>query len=352
MSTHTDPQNPLPSAKPTILELAARLSLSKGAVSRILNDKGEGFSEETRRRVFSVAQEIGYVPNPLARALATGRSGFIALWVQTLVTSYHAQVAHAMEEALETHGYQIAVTPFGRFETRREKYAGTPAGVDGMIAHEIYGDILPLLFRGVNRKVPVVTTGIFAPMNGYDHVYVDLSGAAEDAVRHLVRSGRRRIAYASDDIHSRSQDTRFLAYHAVMAESGLEPELIGLPGSDRASIRSALRDTIGEQGCPEALFCHNDDAAIAAYRALCDLKLRVPDDCALVGCDGIPDTEYLPVPITTIVQPYAEMCETACRLLERRLADPDADLQQVTLPALLEIRESSLASPQQNRHLP
>lgn len=329
------------SAKPTISDLAARLSLSKGTVSRILNDKGNAFSEETRSRVFAVAREIGYTPNPLARALATGRTGFVALWVQTLVTSYHAQVAHAMEEALEAQGYQIAVTPFGGFDRKREKYKGTLAGVDGMIAHEIYGDILPLLFRDANRKVPIVTTGIFGPLENGDHVQVDLAGAAREAVQHLVDSGRRRIAYASDDMWARPLDSRSLAYHAVLAESGLVPELIGLPGSDRASIRVALREYIGEHGGPDALFCHNDDTAIAAYRALCDLGLRVPDDCALVGCDGISDTEYLPVPITTIVQPYAALCETACQFLNRRLAEPDAEVQHAVLHAVLEIRQSS-----------
>lgn len=341
MSTASKQKKRLSSAKPTISDLAERLSLSKGTVSRILNEKGASFSEETRSRVFAVAHEIGYSPNPLARALATGKSGFVALWIQTLVTSYHAQVAHAMEEALEQQGYQIAVTPFGRFDRNREGYAGIPAGVDGMIAHEMYGDIWPLLFRDVTQQIPVVTTGIFAPAESRDHVQVDLAGAAAEAVRHLVSSGRRRIAYASDDMFSRTADKRYMAYQEILAESGLEPELINLPGQDRASIRSFLQVYVQEKGCPGAIFCHNDDAAIAIYRGLLDLNLEVPEDCALVGCDGIPDTEYLPVPITTIVQPLATVCETACQFLKRRLAEPDAPSQQAAFPAVLEIRESS-----------
>jgi LacI family transcriptional regulator len=291
--------------------------------------------------VFAVAQEIGYSPNPLARALATGKSGFVALWVQTLVTSYHAQVAHAMEEALENHGYQIAVTPFGRFDQSRDTYAGIPAGVDGMIAHEMYGDIWPLLFRDAAPQIPVVTTGIFAPPESRDHVQVDLAGASAEAVRHLVSSGRRRIAYASDDMHTRRFDKRFMAYQSVLKDSGLEPELIHLPGQQRATIRQYIRGYIEESGCPEAIFCHSDDVAIAVYRALVDLGLSVPGDCALVGCDGIPDTEYLPTPITTIVQPYASVCDTACRFLEQRLADPQCPPQQATFSAVLEFRDSS-----------
>lgn len=341
MNVANKPRKRLSSSKPTISDLAQRLSLSKGTVSRILNEKGAAFSEETRSRVFAVALEIGYSPNPLARALATGKSGFVALWMQTLVTSYHAQVAHAMEEALEHHGYQIAVTPFGRFDRSREGYAGIPAGVDGMIAHEMYGDIWPLLFRDATQQIPVVTTGIFAPPQSRDHVQVDLAGASVEAVQHLVASGRRRIAYASDDMHTRSDDKRFMAYQSVLRESGVPPELIDLPGQNRAVIRAYLRGYVEKHGCPGAIFCHNDDAVIATYRALLDLNLRVPEDCALVGCDGIPDTEYLPVPITTIVQPYSAVCETACQFLKRRLAEPDAPPQQATFPAVLEIRPSS-----------
>jgi LacI family transcriptional regulator len=341
MDTAAKQKRRLASSKPTISDLAQRLSLSKGTVSRILNEKGAAFSEETRSRVFAVAHEIGYSPNPLARALATGKSGFVALWLQTLVTSYHAQVAHAMEEALERHDYQIAVTPFGRFDRNREGYAGIPAGVDGMIAHEMYEDIWPLLFRDATQQIPVVTTGIFAPMESRDHVQVDLAAAASEAMRHLVQSGRQRIAYASDDVQSRKADMRFIAYQSVLTESGLTPELIGLPGQDRASIRTFVKSYVLEIGCPGAIFCHNDDAAIATYRALLDLGLRVPEDCALVGCDGIPDTEYLPVPITTIVQPYADVCETACQFLKCRLADPECPPQHAVFPAVLEVRDSS-----------
>jgi LacI family transcriptional regulator len=142
-------------------------------------------------------------------------------------------------------------------------------------------------------------------------------------------------------MRTRAADKRYLAYQQGLAESGLPPELIDLPGQDRATIRTFLRGYIQESGCPGAIFCHNDDAALAAYRALLDLDIRVPEDCALVGCDGIPDTEYLPVPITTIVQPYSALCETACQFLKRRIAEPDCPAQQATFAAVLEKRDSS-----------
>jgi DNA-binding LacI/PurR family transcriptional regulator len=80
---------------------------------------------------------------------------------------------------------------------------------------------------------------------------------------------------------------------------------------------------------------------LGIYRGLCNLKLRVPEDVAPVGCDGIQDTKYLECPITTLVQPVAEMCATAWKFLENRLRHPKAKQQRATLKPALAIRGSS-----------
>jgi LacI family transcriptional regulator len=81
--------------------------------------------------------------------------------------------------------------------------------------------------------------------------------------------------------------------------------------------------------------------AIAIYRGLCDMKLRVPEDVALVGCDGIQDTEYLECPLTTLVQPVAESCGTAWQFLCQRLENPQLKRQHAVLQPKLVVRESS-----------
>jgi LacI family transcriptional regulator len=92
---------------------------------------------------------------------------------------------------------------------------------------------------------------------------------------------------------------------------------------------------------PEAFFCHNDDIAMGVYRGLVDLGIKIPDDSALVGCDGIEDAEYLETPLSTIVQPIAEMCRHAFQLLERRISDPTSPIQEVHLYPDFVIRQSS-----------
>jgi LacI family transcriptional regulator len=323
----------------TINELASRLNLSKGSVSRILNHKGEGFSEETRRRVFTLAEELGYHPHPIARALATGRTGFVALWIKDIYSSYHAQVAHRMEDQLERGGFHVVIALHGRTEGAVSgAYLPVSGGIDGIIAHE------HRWVGGSERypsSIPIISTGVGGDPANRDYVGVALTAAATEAVRHLIAPGRTRIAYVMNDLEHRSRDPRYQAYLSVLADAGLLPETIDPPGEDRASVRAAVREYIREAGCPQALFCHNDDAAIASYRALCDLGIRVPDDVALFGCDGIEDTEYLSTPLSTIAQPLEAMCDTAWRFLERRLAEPDAPPQQIILQPTLVIRESS-----------
>jgi LacI family transcriptional regulator len=128
-----------------------------------------------------------------------------------------------------------------------------------------------------------------------------------------------------------------------MRQAKLKPEFIYYPLSEqqRTSARELIQQYIGKHGCPEAIFCHSDDAALGIYRGLCDLKLRVPEDVALVGCDGIQDTEYLECPLTTLVQPVAAMCATAWRFLLQRMEQPTTKLQRANLKPKLVIRESS-----------
>ena len=129
----------------------------------------------------------------------------------------------------------------------------------------------------------------------------------------------------------------------MMRRTGLKPEFLYYPLSEqqREIVRQLIRDYVRQHGCPEAIFCHSDDVALGIYRGLCDLKLRVPQEVALVGCDGIQDGEYLECPLTTIVQPVAEMCAAAWRFLVQRLERPKMKKQQTVLKPKLVVRESS-----------
>ena len=328
----------------TLKDIAKRLDVSHATVSRALNRPEDPLiSEATRLRVKQVAEEMGYRPNHAARSLATGRTGLIALWLwsEAVPNSYHANVSQLMHAAAQSRSYQMLVNLVSRNTLE------SPANnlfdawhVDGIIAHEA-GPAIQSQFQGALRPpVPVVATGAYHFLEGVDRVTIDVQEGAMLAVKHLLEIGRRRIVYITDDLAHRASDPRFAAYDHLIGEAGLKREFLDVPNS-RAAVRQRVRNYVEANGVPEALFCHNDDMAIAAYRGLCDLGIRVPDDVAIIGCDGIEDTEYLEVPLTTIAQPLSEMCEIACQFLEQRIEDPSRPLQEACLPAHLVIRSST-----------
>jgi DNA-binding LacI/PurR family transcriptional regulator len=172
-----------------------------------------------------------------------------------------------------------------------------------------------------------------------------LFAGAMEAMEHLIGSGFRRIAHATFVREDSADADRRNAYLKAMQKAKLKPEFIYYPLAEqqRIIVRRMIQDYIREQGRPDAIFCHSDDVALGIYRGLCDMKLRVPEDVALVGCDGIQDTEYLECQITTLVQPVEEMCAAALRFLMERIAGEAATKpQKLKLKPKLVIRDSSI----------
>jgi len=195
------------------------------------------------------------------------------------------------------------------------------------------------------KSVPVVSLGTYSSLLT-DHVQVDMEAGTMEAMRHLIGAGFRRIAHATFVRKNIAGESRRIGYTKAMRDAGLEPEYIHYPLTERQRpvARQLIQEYVREHGRPEAIFCHSDDVALGIYRGLCDAGIRVPADIALVGCDGIEDTEYLECPLTTLVQPVAEMCATAWQFLQNRLAEPAIPLQHSLLALKLAIRDSSFRS--------
>jgi DNA-binding LacI/PurR family transcriptional regulator len=328
----------------TLRDVARRLNLSDATVSRVLNGRDDPFiSEATRRRVKAVAGEMGYRPNRTARALVTGRTHLISLWMLDLYSPFYAQVVYHVAAQLRPLPYQMLVTLTDRDPRSPSEMRDLASWeVDGILAHEN----APFLnaFREANPsfRPPIVAMGSFScPPEEIDRVGIDLYSGTVEAVRHLVARGGRRIAYLVNDRSNFPDKHRHAAYHAVLGAAGLPPESIVTSDQSRGGARVTVRDYVRDHGCPDALFCHNDDMAIGAYLGLRDQGIRIPDDVALVGCDGIEDTEWLECPLSTLAQPLEQMCALAGEFLQRRIDDPNAPRQQAMLQPTLVIRESS-----------
>ncbi len=326
----------------TIYDIADRLKISHSTVSRVLNNRGTNFiSERTRNRVFEMSRELGYRPNLSARALVTGRTGNIAIWSSHITRPFYAQVVAAIESLLSANDYKMILRPGYDLPAGPSWLdALQTMSADGIIAVDVYHSARrDGLGDHVKLSQPCVFAGVYQPEFA-DYVRVDLRDAAMQAVETMVSAGCRSIAFVASNRHVEIREQRQLAYLSVMEAAGLAPSYIRLNDSDRAAAREGVEQYLKDNYLPDGIVCFNDEIAIGAYSAIRRAGMRVPEDVLIVGCDGIEDIEYLDTPLATIAQPIDAMCKLAWSFLERRIAEPDAPLQQITLKASLIVRES------------
>lgn len=325
-----------------LADIAEKLNLSESTVSRVLSGQRDPLiSKATRDLVRAAAREMGYRPNAAARALVTGRTNVIALWIGSVFPVFYSQVIRICTESVKSDGYSIRIVDIGRSDTRSGSINWP---TDGILAFDSGGLIDRLIASRQLFRGPVVGFGL-SYSRSVDHVGVDLLKPSAEALRHLISSGRKRIAYVGPRTADGPRDPRCAAYSVVLADAGLAHEPVEFeaasPATYRAAAREIIRSYVPEAGAPEALFCYDDETAIGACRGLRDLGLRIPEDVAVVGCDGIEETLYHNPPISTIAIPLEKMCRKAWEFLQKRLQDPDLPVQEAEIEAVFEKRGSS-----------
>ena len=325
----------------TQAQIAEKLGVSRQLVTLALAGYPQ-VAKATRERIEKAAEEMGYRPNPHALALRQKRTGIIALWIPDQISSHYSHVARELGRLVKQSGQELIVSETGAGESK-QVWSHVP--VDGICAVDATTAALRELETMAARSLPVVSLGAYnSPVT--DTVRMDMAAGTAEVMSHLIGSGYRRIAHATFVAVHDDKKSRRSGYAKAMLAAGLDPEYIIYPlgETQRPIARRIIREFIRDHGLPEAIFCHSDDAALGIYRGLLDEGIRVPDDVALVGCDGIEDTEYLECPLTTLVQPVAEMCEMAWQFLQNRLADSGLPRQQALLAPRLAIRGSSTRS--------
>jgi len=333
------------SGRPTRDDVAKYANISGATVSRVLSGRTDlSISPETRARVLDAAKKLGYRPNPAARALTNGRTGLVGFWMCLDYSRYRGQVLDHMRTQLAQTEMALAVTDVDKEYTwvhSFERPLRVP--VDGIIAFDNSASV-EAFARDHDRLAPGIP---FVSMGAYwseeqSFVGVDLRAGADEAMAHLLSTGRKRVAYmapwTSELIDS---GPRYDAYTTKMEEAGLSPHTIAIESVSFSPVKEALLRE-HERGClPDAILCMNDDIAIAVSYVLQGLGLKVGDDIALVGFDGIEEAEHCLCPITTVRQPIEEMCQLTYRFLKAQMDNPDAPLQQRILKPELVIREST-----------
>ena len=296
------------SSKVTLGMVAKACGVSPSTVSRILNGTAI-VSPDKRLAVDKAIAELGFVPNPIARGLAGGRSMSIGVVTQAIDSPFYGLALRGIEEELSRAGYSPLFVSghWNADEERRCINVLQSRRVDGIIV--LTGRLSDDDLRHYAAALPMVVTGRKLEAPGlYSLDFNDYEGARL-ATHHLLSIGHRRIAFISGDpVHPDAME-RLRGYKSALkaARVPFDPVLV-LPGKFQEESGTLAVERLLDSRAPfTAIFAANDQMAFGAALALYRRGLRVPDDVSLVGFDDLPGAQHSIPPLTTIHQAGLEL---------------------------------------------
>lgn len=330
----------------TIRDIAERMNLSKSTVSHALNGHSKHVSAEVRERVLTVAKEMGWWPNHVARALATGRThtiGFVPHSLdRTALTSPFCRSALSAiyVAAEENHLHVLLPTGYDPADPEGTRGRLFEAQVDGLIL--LASTNARLLEDLIQRGLPMATVASPSVRIGASF-NADNVGGASAAIDHLVVLGHRRIGLVTNglmaDVHARVCAARQrLALREAECCEYEAPELT-VAGGYEAGLQ-----LIDDPNRPTAVFCVNDQTAYGLIHAARDRGLRIPEDLSVVGFDDDELSHSFLPPLTTVRQPIAEMATAAFDSILSQIAGQPAAGR--VFPTQLVLRASTARAPE------
>lgn len=331
---------------PNIRDVARLAGVSYQTVSRVLNDH-PSIRPATRDRVVSAIAELGYRPNPAARALVTSRSRTIGVLSSQTSQYGPATSIAAIELAARDAGYRSSVTTIATTDVTSIR-----AALDYLLSQSIEALVVIApqqrvldVITELSIDVPYVTlqTSDVTERHG---MTTDQVLGARLATRHLIDLGHSEILHISGP-----QDW-------IEAEARMQGYLHEINAADLRTRAPILGDWSAHFGYYaglellrfrdfSAVFASNDQMALGFMHACREMELRIPEDISVVGFDDIPEAAHFAPPLTTVRQNFAEIGRRAVALLlgELKGAQPEHEL---VVPELI-VRQSTAAPPPEMR---
>ncbi len=291
------------------LEMVAKLAgVSPSTVSRILNGTAV-VSDAKRQAVVEATKTLGFVPNPLARGLAGGRTYSIGVVTQAIDSPFYGAALRGIEDELDPMGYSplFMSAHWNPVAEARCLEVLRSRRVDGIVV------LMPRLsdaaLQACAQALPVVVTGreLRAPQL-FSLNFDNFTGALR-ATQHLLALGHTRIAFITGDEEHPDAAERHRGYRAALQAAGIafDPQLV-VPGKyHEISGLDAVNHLVTQKRTFTAIFAANDQMAAGAALGLFQNGLRVPEDVSLVGFDDLPTSMYATPPLSTIHQPAYEL---------------------------------------------
>jgi LacI family transcriptional regulator, sucrose operon repressor len=303
---------------PKLEDVAKRANLSKTTVSRVLNKRGY-LSQKTIDKVYQAMEELDYHPNVVARQLYKNKTDLIGILLPTVANPFFGELTAALEDRLYQQGFKVII---GNSMNNPQKEADylqqlLIKQVDGLIVgshnqgiQQYHHAGLPVVSidRIMNQDIPVIAS--------------DNYRGGQLATERLIAQGVRKIIHTNGphDLATPAQRRR-LAYEDSMKEHNLQPITYELDFNISTVDKDKVFQRIFvEHPDVEAIFASNDTDAVQIIQLAQASGRQVPRDLLVIGYDGTQLVRELVPQLTTIIQPIAQIAQTAVEVLQQRLA--------------------------------
>ena len=328
----------MPKGGVTSGDVARLARVSQSAVSRSFSP-GASVSPDMRARVLAAAEQLGYRPNALARAMISGRSGLIALLVAYLDNHFYPQVLELLSRALQARGYQVLL-----FMTDRGRQDSV---VQRMLQYQVEGIVMAsaTLSSSLAREcaktgTPVVLFNRTVPSLPASSVTSDNVEGGRQIAHLLAR--HQRIAFIAGQEDSSTSHDREAGFDKGLAECGTTTFARAVGGYTREGATQAIHALFNRTPYPDAIFVANDHMAFAAMDLLrVHYRLRIPEDVSVVGYDDVPEATWAGYSLTTVEQPAVAMVEATVSILLEQIERREISRRTAVLPCRLVIRGST-----------
>lgn len=325
-------------------DLAGELGVSIATVSRALRNSPE-IGREMQQRVKDLAKKLNYRPNPFAQSLRKEAPKVIGVVVPNLVTHYYAAVLDGIEDEARRAGYSvISANSHEDFEDERQ-------AIDNFIGLHVEGIIACLAqtttdyshFEEISDMgIPLVFFGRTCLTDRFSCVTANGDEAAQMATQHLIDTGSRRIAFIGGPNHLDMVRRRKHGYLEALRENKMEidRDMVVCDKIDYEVALHAVEKLLDSPNRPDAILAFNDIITFAAFTAIKNKGLNIPDDVALIGFTDDVHAAYVTPRMSAIEDQSREMGIKACQLLLKSIGG-DTKVYKEIVPQQLVIRETS-----------
>lgn len=328
----------------SLKDLAQELGVSIATVSRALRNSPE-IGKDMQQRVKDLAKRLNYRPNPFAQSLRKEAPKIIGVVVPNLVTHYYAAVLDGIEDEARRAGYSVISA------NSHENFEDEAHAVDNFVSLHVEGIIACLAQTTTDYHhyeeiaemgIPLVFFGRTCLTERFSSVTANGDEAAQLATQHLIDTGSRRIAFIGGPNHLDMVRRRKHGYLEALRDNRIpiDRDLVVCDKIDYQVALASAMNLLQSDHRPDAILAFNDIITFAAFTAIKNCGLRIPEDVALIGFTDDVHSEYVTPRMSAIADQSHLMGVTACQLLLKSIGG-DPKVYKEIVPQKLVIRDTS-----------